>query len=162
MQETWVRFLVWDDPLEKGKATHSGLDNSMNCIVRGVPKSRTRLSDFHFHFHFSLTRAGGHSTWNASVLVLCSPLPDKLIVALSFSSTSLSAYAVQHQCTQSQDFGHNTGFYSLYICLPVFTLLPPLHMATRVMFQTKTLLNYFLSLLAYKASHYRREKIRLL
>ena len=23
MQETWVRSLVWDDPLEKGKATHS-------------------------------------------------------------------------------------------------------------------------------------------
>ena len=23
MQETWVRSLGWDDPLEKGKATHS-------------------------------------------------------------------------------------------------------------------------------------------
>ena len=23
MQETWVRSLCWDDPLEKGKATHS-------------------------------------------------------------------------------------------------------------------------------------------
>ena len=22
MQETWVRSLVWEDPLEKGKATH--------------------------------------------------------------------------------------------------------------------------------------------
>ena len=27
----------------------SGLENSMDCIVHGVPKSRTRLSDFHFH-----------------------------------------------------------------------------------------------------------------
>ena len=25
MQETWVRSLVWDDPLEKGKPTHSGI-----------------------------------------------------------------------------------------------------------------------------------------
>ena len=23
MRETWVRFLGWEDPLEKGKATHS-------------------------------------------------------------------------------------------------------------------------------------------
>ena len=29
---------------------YSGLENSMDCIVRGVEKSRTRLSDFHFHF----------------------------------------------------------------------------------------------------------------
>ena len=30
---------------------YSGLENSMGCIVHGVPKSQTRLSDFHFHFH---------------------------------------------------------------------------------------------------------------
>ena len=29
---------------------YSGLENSMDCIVHGVTKSRTRLSDFHFHF----------------------------------------------------------------------------------------------------------------
>ena len=28
-----------------------GLENSTDCIVHGVTKSRTRLSDFHFHFH---------------------------------------------------------------------------------------------------------------
>ena len=28
---------------------YSGLENSMNSIVHGVTKSRTRLSDFHFH-----------------------------------------------------------------------------------------------------------------
>ena len=32
---------------------YSGLENSMDCIVHGVAKSRTQLSDFHFHFHFS-------------------------------------------------------------------------------------------------------------
>ena len=25
MQESWVRFLGWEDPLEKGKATHSSI-----------------------------------------------------------------------------------------------------------------------------------------
>ena len=50
MRETQVSSLGWADPLEKGKATHSsilGLENSMDCIVHGVAKSRTRLSDFH-------------------------------------------------------------------------------------------------------------------
>ena len=54
MWETWVRSLGWEDPLEKGKATHfqySGLENSMDCIVRGVAKSQTQLSDFHSPFH---------------------------------------------------------------------------------------------------------------
>ena len=53
MWETWVRFLGWEDPLGKGKATHSrnsGLENSMDCIVHGVAKSRTQLSDFYFTF----------------------------------------------------------------------------------------------------------------
>ena len=46
-QETWVRSLGWEDPLEKGKAAHSrnsGLENSMDCIVHGVTKRQTRLS----------------------------------------------------------------------------------------------------------------------
>ena len=29
---------------------HSGLENFMDCIVHGIAKSRTRLSDFQFHF----------------------------------------------------------------------------------------------------------------
>ena len=29
---------------------YSGMENSMDCIVHGVAKSRTSLSDFHFHF----------------------------------------------------------------------------------------------------------------
>ena len=31
---------------------YSSLENSMDCIVRGVAKSWTRLSDFHFHDDF--------------------------------------------------------------------------------------------------------------
>ena len=34
---------------EKGyPLQYSGLENSMDCIVHGVTKSRTQLSDFHF------------------------------------------------------------------------------------------------------------------
>ena len=41
VRETQVRFLGREDPLEKGKATHSS-------ILAWVAKSQTRLSDFHF------------------------------------------------------------------------------------------------------------------
>ena len=44
--------LGWEDPLGKGKATHSlqysGLENSVDCIVHRVAKSWIRLSNFHF------------------------------------------------------------------------------------------------------------------
>ena len=52
MQETLVQFLGEEDPLEEGKGytlQYSGLENSMDCIVHGVTKSLTQLSDFHFH-----------------------------------------------------------------------------------------------------------------
>ena len=41
----------------KGKGyplKYSGLENSMDCIVHGVAKSRILLSDFHFHLGFIL------------------------------------------------------------------------------------------------------------
>ena len=33
----------------------SGLENSMDCIVHGIAKSHTRLSDFHFHYWLKLS-----------------------------------------------------------------------------------------------------------
>ena len=49
VQETWVHSLGWEDPLEKGKATHSGiLAWRIPWTVHGVAKSWTGLSDFHF------------------------------------------------------------------------------------------------------------------
>ena len=43
MQETWVRSLGGEDPLDKGMATHSSvlacLENSVDSIVHGVTKS---------------------------------------------------------------------------------------------------------------------------
>ena len=54
MQETWVRSLGWEDPLEKETATHcSILAWGIPWTVQGITKSQTRLSDFHFYFHFS-------------------------------------------------------------------------------------------------------------
>ena len=79
MQETWVPSLGGEDPLEKGKATHSSilawriprpiqsfsytvgegngsplqyssLENSMDYAVHGVAKSWTPLSHFHFQY----------------------------------------------------------------------------------------------------------------
>ena len=50
MWETWVQSPGWEDSLEKGKVIplqYSGLENSMDCIVHGVTKTWTQLSDFH-------------------------------------------------------------------------------------------------------------------
>ena len=43
MLEIWVRSLGWEDPLEKNSypLQYSGLENSMDCIVRRVAKSWT-------------------------------------------------------------------------------------------------------------------------
>ena len=53
MWETWVRSLGWDDPLEKGMATHSSIlawrtpmdRGAWQAAIHGVTKSQTRLSD---------------------------------------------------------------------------------------------------------------------
>ena len=49
MRETWVGSLGWEDPLEKGKATHSSV-LTWRIPWTGVIKSQTWLSHFHFDF----------------------------------------------------------------------------------------------------------------
>ena len=52
MQETWVRSLSWEGPLEEGMATHSSIldwripmdRGAWQATVHEVAKSRTRLS----------------------------------------------------------------------------------------------------------------------
>ena len=53
MRETWAQPLGWEDPLEKGKVTHSSI------LAWRIPwtelwsmgsQSQTRLSNFHVHF----------------------------------------------------------------------------------------------------------------
>ena len=44
MQETWARFLGWEDLLEKGKGFPTPVfwpEKSMDCIVHGVAESDT-------------------------------------------------------------------------------------------------------------------------
>ena len=53
MQETWVRSLGWEDPLEKGMAAHPRIlawripmdRGAWRATVPGVSKSQTWLSD---------------------------------------------------------------------------------------------------------------------
>ena len=66
VKETWVQSLGWEDSLEKEMAyriQYSGLENSMNCIVHGVAKSWTQLSDFLLNLYccmgFSVTAMSG-------------------------------------------------------------------------------------------------------
>ena len=49
MWETWVLSLGWEDPLEKGKATHSSILawRIPWTVVHGVAKRWTQLSNFH-------------------------------------------------------------------------------------------------------------------
>ena len=57
MWEIWVQSLGWEDPLEKGKATHSSsLSWRIPWIVYSPwGRKETRLSDFH-SLHFQLTQ----------------------------------------------------------------------------------------------------------
>ena len=48
MRETRARSLGWEDPLEKGKASHS-TTLAWRIQSMGVAKNRTRLTGFHFH-----------------------------------------------------------------------------------------------------------------
>ena len=56
VRETWVQSLGWEDPLEKGTTTHSGIlawripwiEERGGATVHGVAKSWTRLSDSFF------------------------------------------------------------------------------------------------------------------
>ena len=53
MWESWVQSLGWEDPLEKGTATHSSIlawripmdRGAWQATVHKVAKSQTRLSD---------------------------------------------------------------------------------------------------------------------
>ena len=69
IQETWVQSLGWEDPLEKGIATHSSILAWRIPWTEepGVTKSQTRLSHSHFHvliqmalLHLRRRLLGGH------------------------------------------------------------------------------------------------------
>ena len=55
--DPWVGKIPWGR--ERLPTQYYGLGNSMDCIVHGVSKSQTRLSNL--HFHFQLFTSGGQS-----------------------------------------------------------------------------------------------------
>ena len=75
MWETWVQSLGWEDPLEKGKATHSSILawRILWTTVHGVTKSQTQLSNFHFHGSWLLPRS-------KCLLILCLPSLSTVIL----------------------------------------------------------------------------------
>ena len=78
VRETWVGSLGWEDPLEKGYPLRcSGLENSMDCVICGVAKSWTRLSDFHIlhpRAHFLKKLKFQFSSVAQSCPTLCDPM----------------------------------------------------------------------------------------
>ena len=46
----WLDGITDSMDMSLSKLQYSGLENSMDCIVHGVAKSWTQLSDFHFHY----------------------------------------------------------------------------------------------------------------
>ena len=90
MWETWVQYLGWKDPLEKGKATHSSiLAWRIPWIVHGVSNSRTQLSYFHLALCVQL------------ILILCFSLS---IIIIIISDQPVSNYSSLHCCCASQPF----------------------------------------------------------
>ena len=54
MQETWVQFLGWEDPLEREMATHSSiLAWRIPQMSPGGHKELDVTKVLNFHFHFS-------------------------------------------------------------------------------------------------------------
>ena len=64
MRETWVWSLGWEDPLEKGKTTHSSIlawRIPWTMQSMGITKSQAGLDDFHFRL------------WATAVITALSP-----------------------------------------------------------------------------------------
>ena len=70
MWETWVRSLGWEDPLEKGKATHSSI---LASRIPWTIKSIGSQSDFHFSLSNGRGVCGRVDTQICMAASLCLP-----------------------------------------------------------------------------------------
>ena len=75
MQETWVQFLGWEDPLEKAMATHSstlsGKSRGRKILVGYSPwglKESDTTERLHFHFSLSCNGEGNGNPLQCSCL----------------------------------------------------------------------------------------------
>ena len=129
MWETWVWSLGWKNPL-KGKDTHSsilGLQNSMDCIVHGVAKTQTWLSNFHFIL-FSL------SSLNMSFLVCkifaekSSDSPMGVALYTQFSSAPVMSDSVTPWTAACQASLSITNSQSLLKLMSIESVMPSKHL----------------------------------
>ena len=72
MRETWVRCLGWEDPLEKGKASHSSIlawRIPWTVQFMQLQRVKTQLSDFHFPFPWKKSEFHSLHFWTLKVRV---------------------------------------------------------------------------------------------
>ena len=124
MQETWVRSLGWDKSPGEGKGyplQYSGLENSMDCTVHRVAKSRMQLSGFHLLLGtkgFPASSDSKESACNAGDLRLIPGLGRSLREGkgypLQYSGLENSMNSIVHGVTKSRtrlsDFHFHFGF----------------------------------------------------
>ena len=96
MQETWVRSLGWEDPMEKEMATHSSIlawripraEEPGGLQFMGIIKNQTQLRDFH-----SLGSKAGMSDFSQVAVgraepALCTDAKDKVNTAGTLCCTA--------------------------------------------------------------------------
>ena len=93
MWKTWAPSLDWEDPLEKGMATHSSILAWRIQYSPWVTKGGTRLSDFHFHtgaLEFTWWRNRKEHTCSAGDMSLIAGSEDPLEKEMTTRSTILA------------------------------------------------------------------------
>ena len=102
---------------------YSDLPNSFNCIVHGVTKSQTQLSDYHFHstFHkLNFNNPTLHPPQTFPPLVIYSNDCISLLVPSHFSHVTLCAlWSVTNQAPLSMGFSRQE-YWSGWPCPPPF------------------------------------------
>ena len=82
---------------EEGKGyplQYSGLENSMDCVVHRVTKSRTQLSDFHLHFslHFHKQKVSSFTAYHSGCFQLWAPRTATTLQASTLQLDSLPSH----------------------------------------------------------------------
>ena len=127
-QETWVRSLGWEDPLEKGHGyslQYSCLENSRDrgawrATVHGVAKRQTRLSDFHFHWDSRLLPEGFTLAPSPSSISLDVSLLEKPSCPLYLKSQlSSQPWAVFYLHSSCHHLIYYMVFFFIFLLSPI-------------------------------------------
>ena len=85
MQETWVQSLGWEDPLEKGKATHSSI------LAWGIQSMVLQRVRHNFHFHPSIL----NFHWQSYFVFTTLNVPFYCLVAHIVSDEQSSIFVIK-------------------------------------------------------------------